>query len=305
MKDCSELSYEKVDVSHLPTIPAMITDAESKFLYFSVKNAYEGVGAVVEIGTWLGSSTVHLAGGLKASSAKGLIYCFDDYVWRKGMDKKSSLVLSPGESFFSFFKNNTQSFSEFILPTVCQASKIQWDNSIPVELMHIDAPKSWRELAATLKCFSQALIPGKSVFLFQDYLHFPSYEIALLINQLPLQLERVILPGWTAVFRVIESLPDAESSIWKNFSKCWDVERYMKEWDDILVRLPEKASFSLQPAVPLGLITLGRTDLAENYLSDMVFNQKRQSYCMRKLSGDIQSHVIYKKILQNIKMPQP
>src|SRR5258705_14025525 len=59
------LDLSQLTLPALPDVPGMINETEARYLYWLTSQAYAGAGAVVEVGTWLGRSTLHLAAGLQ------------------------------------------------------------------------------------------------------------------------------------------------------------------------------------------------------------------------------------------------
>src|SRR5262245_37306529 len=74
-------TYDDVVLPPLPPVPGMVTDAECRYLYWLASTHYRGRGAVVEVGTWLGRSTLHLAAGLRDAGFPEALDCYDQYVW--------------------------------------------------------------------------------------------------------------------------------------------------------------------------------------------------------------------------------
>src|SRR5258708_7281370 len=85
----SNSDYTKVTLPSLPQVPTLTTDNERAYLYWLVKERYEGRGVVVEVGTWFGASAYALAAGLRdlangAVSSPPTLYCFDRFRFTKG-----------------------------------------------------------------------------------------------------------------------------------------------------------------------------------------------------------------------------
>ncbi len=74
-------AFRDVELPELPEIPGMSSVAEGRYLYWLTSRGYTGCGAVVEIGPWLGRSTVHLAAGLRDSGHHDVLHTFDRFVW--------------------------------------------------------------------------------------------------------------------------------------------------------------------------------------------------------------------------------
>ena len=98
--------FTDVKVPEMPDVPGMVSAAETRYLYWLTSQCYTGRGAVVEVGTWLGRSTSHLAAGLNAAGYHDHLHCFDRFQWTKTQSMKIQLPLNNGDSFQPYFEQN-------------------------------------------------------------------------------------------------------------------------------------------------------------------------------------------------------
>jgi hypothetical protein len=218
------------------------------------------------------------------ASKKARIVCYDDYVWRAGMSRKCDLPIRPGESFQPYFLENLRQYNGVIVSRVSQASKIVWAEGA-VEILVFDAPKSWRELGETLRRFAHALVPGETRLVFQDYLHFPSFEIALLLSQLPVSPEYVVRGGSTLSFLLADDLTHGLAETSQHHWTKWDTEKYFVTWESILAPLPDDMRLLLELAIPLGLLERGDDQAAKMWVTKLSLDEKSRRYAQRKLEG--------------------
>src|SRR6185503_6716875 len=92
----------------LEGVPAMVSRAEQKYLHWLTRTQWADRGHVVEIGPWLGGSTLCLARGMAAArpAARHRLHSFDNFTWRAFMARFAPLPLTDGESFERFFAAN-------------------------------------------------------------------------------------------------------------------------------------------------------------------------------------------------------
>lgn len=233
----SELGFEpwlREDFA-LQGVPAMVSRAEQKYLYWLTQSQWRDEGHVVEIGPWLGGSTLCLAQGMAAghNAARHRLHAFDNFVWRDFMARFAPLPISAGESFESFFQSNVAAHRERIvahtltlpdepIPGDAQAEEVRgsqapkqpefgWDAREPIEILFVDGAKSWRGMRWLLRCVAPALIPGKTLFVCQDFKHWASSWVPLMIARIEADLElvHVVRRGSTATFRLRGSLDSA------------------------------------------------------------------------------------------------
>jgi hypothetical protein len=195
-------------VTGLPPIPAMTTDAERECYYRIAKEA-AGKGAIVELGAWMGASTAYIAAGIRDSGVRTKAHVYDQFISKAGhvakvkafYDKRGIDAVPVGLSFEQFQKN-LGPLLDYVTPHQGKIEKIAWSRA-PIALLVSDAPKRVPAISAVLTEFREALGPG-SIMAWQDFCHFPSYEIAACLYRLREHLEfaEAVVPGTTLVFRV-------------------------------------------------------------------------------------------------------
>jgi hypothetical protein len=100
------------------------------------------------------------------------------------------------------FKDNLGPLMEFVEPHQGKIEQMQWGKE-PIALLVTDAPKRVPAISAVLTKLRTRLQPG-AIMAWQDFCHFPSYEIPACLYRLRDHLEFVegVVPGTTLVFRV-------------------------------------------------------------------------------------------------------
>lgn len=225
------------------SVPSMISIEEQRYLYWLGESVWTGRGDVVEIGSWLGGSTLCLASGMRASGYDGAkrMKVFDNFIWREFMSERAPLPLKPGASFQSFFLSNVSEYDDIVdayrraLPDEVisgdhqaashrfveedQVPLFERVGTDPVELLFIDGAKSWRGMLFLLKTLREGLLKDVSYLICQDYKYWESYWVPVMMCRLSEYVEPVhdVFNGATVTFRVgreipaslLDSLPDS------------------------------------------------------------------------------------------------
>ncbi len=223
------------DFEYPAHVPTMISPAERRYL-FELARSLRGRGHVVEIGPWLGGSTVCLAAGLSSRRAKQgaaeapwRVHAFDSFVWRPFMAERAPLGLEPGDSFLPAFRQNVAPWEDLVVahratlpdeivrgdPAAEQIrdagapAPATWRRDDPIELLFVDGAKSWTAMRYVLGTFGPALVEGGWLVL-QDYRFWGAWWVASMLELVSecLELERIV-PANTVTFRVIRPLDDA------------------------------------------------------------------------------------------------
>ena len=247
--------FSDVELPALPELPGMISGSECRYLYW-LSSRLSGKGCAVEVGSWLGRSSLHIAAGLAARGTA--LHCFDGFVWAPNDTGKATLPLRPGDDFERYFRDNVSPFAERITAHKTKIAQIEWSGD-PIEFLFLDAPKKQPEFAHCLRIFGPALLPECSYIAIQDYLYFPAYAIAVCMDALGERVDpaHVVLDGSTVGFRVAGSL-----DLGAEKPPGWDLRRWTADqvnaaWDRILEPLPVKARERLEPGRALHLYDCG------------------------------------------------
>jgi hypothetical protein len=257
----------------LPRIPAMTTDAERECYYRLAKEA-ASKGAIVELGAWLGASTAYIAAGIRDSGVETKAQVYDKFVSRPGHIRKVKEFYSKrnidkapiGPSLMAFRENLGRLF-EYVEPHQGQIEALRWGDE-PIALLISDAPKRVPYISPVLTKFRKALQPG-SIMAWQDFCHFPSFEIPACLYRIRHHLEFVeaVVPGTTLVFRVRsqwganEVTPNALSL---NAWSVGEIDQAWAYWDSVVA--PEKRSL-FRCGAALFLCDIGEPDDALDYLA--------------------------------------
>jgi hypothetical protein len=190
----------------------MTTDAERECYYRLAKEA-AGKGAVVEFGAWMGASTAYIAAGLRDSGVRTRALVYDHFKSKPGHIAKVKTFYQahgidkvPVGPCLETFTENLGPLMDWVEPRPGKIEEISWRSGAPIALLISDAPKRVPAISAVLKELRDALRPG-AIMAWQDFCHFPSYEIPACLYRLRDHLEFVeaVVPGTTLVFRVKSS----------------------------------------------------------------------------------------------------
>lgn len=252
-------------------IPAMLSDDE-KFLYFRTARAYTGMGAIMEIGPWLGASTFQICRGLEESGHSWNLTVFDRFKWLSHYSSSyPNIPLKRQESTLSLFRSNLLPYADRINPIVGEIRDI--DQLIPlrenIEMLFVDAPKSWRMLWTVLNHVGPKLQPGARI-LFQDFLHITSRQIAWLVASLPmLQATELVNQGTAVSFVLNGRLPNFAQDVPANINQISSAQ-LIELWKKLSLVLPESRSCELAAGLALDLLERSEWDLATQILDQAV-----------------------------------
>jgi hypothetical protein len=220
----------------LPAIPAMTTDAERECYYRLAKEAVDK-GAIVELGAWMGASTAYIAAGIRDSGVQTKAHVYDQFISKAGhiekvrafYDKNGIDAVPVGPSLEAF-KENLGPLLSYVEPHQGKIEAMHWTGG-PISLLVTDAPKRVPAISAVLMALRDALRPG-AIMAWQDFCHFPSYEIPACLYRLREHLEFVeaVEPGTTLVFLVKSQWNLAEVTKAALALSRWTPEEVHRAW---------------------------------------------------------------------------
>jgi len=165
--------------------PTMLAHEEVEYLVWLTETQFRGSGAVVDLGPWLGSSTCALAEGVRRGGRPGRIQAFDNFVWRRDYMESHHAAELPDHSDFRFlFDRFTRSHADRIEAHAVDLHHYRWTGG-PIEILFVDAAKDWNLANNILASFGEALVPGKSLLVSQDYQHWSTYYLPLIFGSRP------------------------------------------------------------------------------------------------------------------------
>jgi hypothetical protein len=162
-------------------VPGMISDEERRY-YEWIGIAYAGLGEVVELGPWLGRSTLHIVRGLMASAAfsRRRLHVVDDFVWRSSwMDSYYERPDRPGdgESFQPIFERYVAPIADLLEVRRARIAD-HGDNSFlpplawsgePIEIAYIDCGRTFEVNEAWYQALGPSFIPDRTLVIMQDW----------------------------------------------------------------------------------------------------------------------------------------
>jgi len=131
-----ETEFKKL--SNLAKNMGLITEREGETLYNLAKNG-PGKGAIVEIGSFKGKSTIYLASGSKAAGREK-VYAIDTHMAWKEKGKTRAGIYVPKKGAFKFFLSNLRKarVEDWVVPVKEYSHKANEKWSKPIRLLFID-----------------------------------------------------------------------------------------------------------------------------------------------------------------------
>ena len=214
----------------------MLQPEETRYLHWLGSVVWKGSGLVLEIGPWLGGSTVCLAAGMRASGhdARGRLHAVDNFLWREFMSARADLPLQPGQSFQGVFEQNLAEYRDVVtahartLPDediegdheatakrAAEAPDVPLLESAPgegpIEILFIDGAKSWRGMRHLLQIVRDRMIPGRTLLVCQDFKYWGTYWVPMMMSRLGDHVTPVhnVLAATTVAFRLVKEIPQS------------------------------------------------------------------------------------------------
>jgi len=170
----------------------MLFPAESSYLRNFAMARYRGLGELVDLGAWAGSSTLALGQGLamndRVDCSRKRIHAYDIFIWEQWMSDipwSSSLVkgYQNGDSFLPLYEKQIAAY-EHLIATYPGDLNAMAEFPRDIEYLFVDVMKSWQLANTTIQKYFTKLIPGISIVHHQDYNHYFTPWIHLLMYRL-------------------------------------------------------------------------------------------------------------------------
>jgi hypothetical protein len=155
----------------------MTSAQEQQWLRTYAAQSYRGAGVIVDLGCFLGATTIALAEGLTLNRQRKQkqIHAYDLFMWNAGFEtwakgKEVEGLFMIGGSFLAEFLRRTEKWRDYIVVHEQDLRQARWENG-PIEFLFIDAMKSPELTSAIASNFFPHLVPGESYVVHQDFAH--------------------------------------------------------------------------------------------------------------------------------------
>jgi hypothetical protein len=199
-------------------VPGMTQPDELLYFYWCAAKHHRPGRRVVELGPWIGCSTMALAAGIRRSAdPAGKVITIDNFSWDEwalnnvldwtvgGLSDEQrarlgDAVVRPrlGSSFMPIFHEYTAPYKDSIHAIHADLAKYKWTGE-PIDVLMVDAAKSWETFDQIVREFFPCLTDGAAV-IHQDYKHFSCYWLQAVT-------ERMIERGVLSVAENADGLP--------------------------------------------------------------------------------------------------
>lgn len=248
--ECEPLNpSECASYSPEPSIPTMLVPRELSYLYWLASKA-EGRGRVIDLGAFLGGSTVPLAQGILASdSPRQKLLSYDAFESPEVTTPQfvrllAGYGLTPGHCFYDRFLANIGAvgggIAECVVarkgwlpPNADQQQRLAlYPEQEPIELLFVDIAKTWDVNLSVISTFFPHLVPG-AVVVHQDFFDLQTPWIPLHMWQLRNVLEPLdVIYGTPSVsFRCVGSPEPLLDMLWSDPS---DSPFDAGVWDEVI-----------------------------------------------------------------------
>jgi hypothetical protein len=230
-------------------IPGMTSMTERAYFKWHAQEEVTGSGAIVDLGTWLGSTTAAMAMGLSANprpaAKKTVIHAYDQFLWDPRFDYHSPPTrfgpYAEGDSFRPEFEHVVARWRDRIAVHEGDLLKETWTDG-SIELLLVDAMKSWDLATHITRHFYPPLLAGDGCLIHQDFSHCFTPWVPLTCYRLRSYLEPMIdVPrSESLVFRVTRELPPSELDLSRSSFEEEEIDQAFDHW--LTVAIPEKHS---------------------------------------------------------------
>jgi hypothetical protein len=195
----------------------MTSRQERDFVRHYAAHDFKGEGAIVDLGCWMGSFTLPLGIGLREnpriSGGKVGIHSYDLFRWQDWMNQSVANTrwagrYKEGDDFMDAFVEQVAPVADLVKIHAGDLNKEKWDPAEPIEYLLIDAMKSWELTNSVARNFFPALRPGLSLVHHQDFVHYYTPWIHLIMYRFRNYFEPLThVPEGSFIFTYRELIP--------------------------------------------------------------------------------------------------
>lgn len=195
-------------------IPGMVSPAEMAFFRESAARYVGKEGAIVDLGCWLGSTSIALAQGLQSRGPQGgdrkeKVLGFDRFVWEEWMPAHAPYGLyHPGESFLPEARRLVRDGGGGGVELIqADLAVYEWRDG-PIKILLVDAMKNESVASQIAVSFYPNLMTG-GLLIHQDFKHYYTSWIHVIQYRLRryFRLNGNVPRSGTVAFEVLAPIP--------------------------------------------------------------------------------------------------
>jgi hypothetical protein len=179
-------------------VPTMLSTEEQKLYYWLTAFWAEGAGAIVDLGCFAGGSTARLAEGRRVAGLTPAIHAFDRFTadahTKEAILYRQGVAPFDGDDILPLAQAALAPWAPDIVFHRGEIDRMDWQGGA-IELLVMDASKTVESGDAMAATFFPHLVPGDSLVVQQDCLHWSQPWV-------PAQMERL-----GACFRPVAHAP--------------------------------------------------------------------------------------------------
>lgn len=235
------MALTDADLGSAMNVPCMINAEEMRFYHWVAREMAQVNGAVVELGSFIGGSTAHLAEGTRQGGNRTKVHFAYDHFGATEKLKQRQLYtkgIAPfdGEDILPLAQDLLAPWQHNI--TLCKG-RIEdslWQGG-PISILIMDASKTARATDKMASLFMPHLIPGKSLLIQQDELHWKEPWVAAQMQGMAEYFAPLChIPGTSVTYLCTKS-PDRRAMRKGKTSRLTD-----EELQDALMRTKKRLS---------------------------------------------------------------
>jgi hypothetical protein len=159
----------------------MLSEEEQKLYFWLTAFWVQGAGAIVDLGCFAGGSTARLAEGLTVAGHMARLHAYDRFTADEAT--KHSILYAqgvppfPDRNILGLTRSLLAPWAQSVALHPGEIESARWDDG-PIEILLVDAAKSAASMDRMSETFLPNLIPGRSLLVHQDFLHWNQPWIA-------------------------------------------------------------------------------------------------------------------------------
>jgi hypothetical protein len=171
LKNNPWLSEELAVPPEVFSVNSMLSTAEKRMLYYLTREYYSGRGAIADMGTYLGGSTICFAVALQERGHTGRAIHSYDLFKLSNFELERDFKDNPPRDLRTreIFDHNLREYASLITVHEGDVLNFPWTNG-PIELLFIDIAKSYKVFDHILLSYFPSLVPNQSLVILQDYI---------------------------------------------------------------------------------------------------------------------------------------